>query len=198
MITIDFAEKLAPQILENYFEKRAACYQRQFRLPSPPARDRFDARSYFALATNGNECLGGMRTTVRHSPAAGPLPMEVTCPGLCLKNLFPQLSLDTTPHAEISKLIVHSNEGLLSFQNEIVDRLLKFMLITNNPEPSVPFVFIVAPRLQMRLYTLQAKAMGVSFDVRALPQENWPPELHPFAPVMIQACYLGQSRVELN
>src|SRR6266478_3802472 len=110
MIAINFAEHLAPEILENYFDKRAACYQRQFRLPSPPSRrDKFDADSYFALATDGQECVGGMRTTVRRSSQAGPLPMEVTCPGLCLKSLFPHLNLDSTPHAEISKLIVHSN-----------------------------------------------------------------------------------------
>lgn len=198
-ISVTFANRLAPRFLENYFDKRAACYQRQFNLPTPPKRqDKFDAESYIVLATDGQECVGGLRTTVRRSSHAGLLPMEVTCPGLRLQNVFPELDLDSTAHAEISKLIVHSNQGSLSFRNGIADRLLKFMLLTNNPEPSVPFVFILAPRLQMRLCSLQARAFGLNSEIRPLPEAFWPPELHPFAPVSILACYLAPSRVHLN
>lgn len=191
-ITVTFAEQLAPAILENYFDKRAAWYQQRLNLPTCPVRqDEFDAESYIVLATDGQECVGGLRATVRRPSEAGSLPMEEACPGLRLKDVFPELGLDSTPHAEISKLIVHSNRSPLTFQNGIVDRLLKFMLVTNNPEPSVPFVFIMAPRLQMRIYTSQARALGVDFETRTVPDAWLPPVLRPFAPVLIQACYLA-------
>jgi hypothetical protein len=191
-ITVTFAEQLAPAILENYFDKRAAWYQKRLNLPVCPARrDAFDAASHIVLATDGQECVGGLRATVRRPFQAGSLPMEEAVPGLRLKDIFPELGLESTPHAEISKLIVHSNRGPLTFQNGIVDRLLRFMLVTNNPEPSVPFVFIMAPRLQMRIYTSQARALGVDFETRPVPEAWLSPVLRPFAPVLIQACYLA-------
>ena len=198
-ITVTFADQLAPAILENYFDKRAAWYQQRLNLPTRPVRqDEFDAESYIVLATDGQECVGGLRATVRRPSETGSLPMEETCPGLRLPAIFPELGLESTSHAEISKLIVHSNLGPLSFQNGIVDRLLKFMLLTNNPEPTVPFVFIMAPRLQMRIYTSHARALGVNFETRLVPDSMLPPVLQPFAPVLIQACYLAPSRVYLN
>ena len=198
-ITVTFADQLAPAILENYFDKRAAWYQQRLNLPSCPVRkDEFDAESCFVLATDGHECVGGLRATIRRPSRQGPLPMEGACPGLRLKDVFPELGLESTPHAEISKLIVHSSRHSLLFQNGIVDRLLKFMLVTNNPEPTIPFVFILAPRVQMRIYTSQARALGVNFETRLVPDTVLPEVLRPFAPVMIQACYLDSSRIDLN
>ena len=198
-ITVTFADQLAPAILENYFDKRAAWYQQRLNLlVCPKRRDEFDDESCFVLATDGQECVGGLRATVRRPRQAGRLPMESCCPGLRLSDVFPDLDLEATPHAEISKLIVHSSRGPLSFQNGIVDRLLKFMLVTNNPEPTVPFVFILAPRVQMRIYTSQARALGVNFETRLVPDTVLPGVLRPFAPVMIQACYLDSARNYLN
>ena len=198
-ITIKFADQLAPAILENYFDKRAAWYQQRLHLPVCPKRqDEFDAESCFVLATDGHECVGGLRATLRRPSRQGPLPMEGACPGLRLKDVFPELGLESTPHVEISKLIVHSSQRSLLFQNDIVDRLLKFMLVTNNPEPTVPFVFILAPRVQMRIYTSQARALGVNFETRLVSETLLPAVLRPFAPVLIQACYLDSSRVYLN
>jgi hypothetical protein len=138
MIQVTFAEMLAPEILENYFDKRAAWYQQRLNLSTRPLRkDQFDAKSYIVLATDGYECVGGLRATIRQPSKQHPLPMEEACPGLRLQDVFPELRLDSTPHAEISKLIVHSSQQSLTFQNGIADRLLKFMLITNNPEPTV-------------------------------------------------------------
>lgn len=198
-ITVTFADQLAPEILENYFDKRAVWYQQRLNLPTRHARrDEFDAHSHIVLATDGAECVGGLRATVRQSSLGARLPMEILCPGLRLESVFPDLGLETTPHAEISKLIVHSTRHPLLFQNDIVDRLLKFTLFTHNPEPTVPLVFILAPRLQMRIYTSQARALGVNFETRQVPEACLIPELRAQAPIMIQACHLAPSRVHLN
>jgi hypothetical protein len=198
-ITIEFADQLAPHILENYFDKRAAWYQQRLNLPTRHARrDEFDANSHIILATDGQECVGGLRATIRRSSLGERLPMETACPGLRLESVFPDLGLESTPHAEISKLIVHSTRHSLLFQNDIVDRLLRFTLFTHNPEPTVPLVFILAPRLQMRIYTSHARALGVNFETRQVPDACLIPVLQARAPIMIQACYLVPSRVHLN
>jgi hypothetical protein len=161
-------------------------------------RDEFDANSHIVLATDGEECLGGLRANIRRSCLGARLPMEILCPGLRLENVFSDLGLECTPHAEISKLIVHSSRHPLLFQNDIMVRMLKFMLVTNNPDPTVPLVFILAPKLQMRIYTSQARALGVKFETRQVPDECLIPELRAQAPIMIQACFLTNSRVHLN
>jgi hypothetical protein len=192
-INIDLARHLAPSFLEDYFDKRAALYQRAFNLPFQPARqDEFDANSHFVLATDAEECLGGLRATVRH-PGTNPtrLPLEKNCQGLRLQEIFPDLHLDRTSHAELSKLIVHSGRARLGPSNDVMERLLKFALITHNPEPSVKYAFIFAPRVRMRMYTMQARWMGVQFETRQVPDEFTPPELRPFGPTFIQACYLA-------
>jgi hypothetical protein len=198
-ITVAFANRLAPEILENYFDKRAAWYQQRLNLPTRHARqDEFDAHSHIVLATDGHECVGGLRATIRQSSLGKRLPMEIVCPQLRLENLFPDLGLEFTPHAELSKLIVHSSRHSLSFQNDIVDRLLRFTLFTHNPEPTVPVVFILAPKLQMRIYTSQARTLGLNFDVRQVPEALLISELQAQAPIFIQACYLAPPRIQLN
>jgi hypothetical protein len=198
-ITVTFGERMAPHILESYFDKRAAWYQQRLNLPHRHARrDKFDDCSHIVLATDGEECVGGLRATVRWPSQVGPLPMEVLCPRLRLQDVYPDLRLESTPHAEISKLIVHSSRGPLSFHNKIAERLLEFLLLTDNPEPSVPFVFILAPRLQMRLYTAQARALGVNFETRPVPESCLIPELRAQAPIMIMACHLADSRSQLE
>lgn len=67
---VDFAECLPAVIRADYFARRAAWFRHQAGVPDlATGRDEYDDLGYTVLATDGHECLGGVRVTGRRPGA---------------------------------------------------------------------------------------------------------------------------------
>jgi len=177
-LTVDFAGRLPPALLDEYFELRNWWYGRRHGIDGEAApRDAFDDESLHVLATDGRRCLGGARITIREAGAGRPLPMEALCDGLSVAGMFPDLPLDRAAHAEFSKLIVARREGALPFHNTVADRIFRFLWGPDNPRPDVRYALSFAPRAQSRIYRALADAHGLSVHARPVPPELVPPSI---------------------
>lgn len=174
-IVVEFADRLPPAVRADYLAKRTGWFLERAKLPGYDAgSDEYDAVSYTVLATDGRECLGGVRATVRSPGDALPLPMEAQCRGLALPGLFPQLGLDRLPYAEFSKLLVCGGGRPLSFTNDVALRLFRFLLIEHNPRPDVGYVFSWSNQRCDRLYRALGDAFGLEQFAAAIPADILP------------------------
>jgi hypothetical protein len=174
-VQLGFHHEFAPSIVQDYFRKRAEWYER--RIAAPPEasrRDDYDDRSHIVLASDGRQCLGGLRATVRQPGDPRLLPTERLCAGLSVFELFPEAGLRDRPHAELSKLVILSDDGPPSYTNDLAFRLLHFLLKERNPEPGVEYALISASRLHSRMYRGLGRMMGLRPVVRELPLELIP------------------------
>lgn len=184
---VDFADRLPPEVLEGYFTRRSDWYEQRNGLPREfGARDTFDDVSYIVLAAEGTRCLGGARATVSSPDAPRLLPMETLCPGLQLGDLFPDLPLATTAHAEFSRLVV---DGSLGLGNDLALRLFTFLL-RNNPRPDVRYCFSITATARNRMYRALARANRLEHHARTVPEALIPPVLRPFGPQTVQVYHL--------
>lgn len=175
-LTVDFAGRLPPALLDEYFELRNWWYGHRLGIAGEVApRDAFDDESLHVLASDGQRCVGGARITIREAGAGRPLPMEAQCEGLSVARLFPDLPLDRAAHAELSKLIVARREGALPHHNAVADRIFRFLWGPHNPRPDVRYAFSFAPRAQSRIYRALADAHGLAVQARPVPPELVPP-----------------------
>ena len=170
-IRIGFHTEFDPSILDDYFRKRLAWYeQRLAASPAVSGRDEFDDSSYIVLASDGRECLGGLRATVRRPADRWSLPTERVCAGLRIADLFPEVDLAGAPHAELAKLVITSDSGPPAFTNDLAFRLLHFLLKERNPEPDVAYALIAGSHRHARLYRGLGRMMGLAPISRAIPR----------------------------
>src|SRR5262245_16506924 len=107
-VQIGLQDDFDPAIVDDYFRKRVTWYQQRISgSAAVSGRDEFDDRSHLVLASDGRQCLGGLRATVRRPGDGRLLPTEHIFRGLDLASLFPGIDL-TQPHAELSKLVIAS------------------------------------------------------------------------------------------
>jgi hypothetical protein len=169
-VRFGFPHEFDPAIVQDYFRKRVEWYEKRIAAPLETSRrDEFDDRSHIVLATDGRQCLGGLRATVRRPGDRRPLPTEVICSGLRISDLFPEVDLQNQPHAELSKLVIVSDAGPLAFGNDLAFRLLHFLLRERNPEPDVLYALIGGSRRHARLYRGLGRLMGLRPLVRSIP-----------------------------
>lgn len=175
---VDFADRLPPAIRRDYLARRTSWFVERAGVPNYAAGpDAYDDVSYTVLATDGQECLGGVRATVRFPGDPMLLPLEKQCRGLYLPRLFPQLRLDETPHAEFSRLLVQAHGRPLALTNDIAYRLFRFLLLEQNPQPAVRYVFSWSNQRSDRLYQRLGNAFGLEQVVVPVPDELVPEAL---------------------
>lgn len=195
VITVDFAERLPPALLAEYFELRNWWYGQRLGVKGDPApRDEFDDTSTIVLATDGRRCVGGARVTVCEPEAPRRLPMETLCPGLRLARLFPDLPLATTAHAEFSKLVVARRDGAMSFRNTVANRIFGFLWGADNPRPDVRYAFSLAATSSSRIYRALADAHGLRWHAIPAPREFVPAELDPVGRFSVQVYVLDAAQ----
>jgi hypothetical protein len=169
-VRVGFRQDFDAAVLEDYFRKRVEWYERRLDAPATASqKDEFDERSHIVLATDGRQCLGGLRATVRRPDDVRPLPTERVCGGLNVFELFPDVDLPHTPHAELSKLVIVSDDGPPPFTNDVGVRLLRFLLLEANPEPDVAYALIGGGRRHARMYTHLGRLMGLRAISRPIP-----------------------------
>lgn len=71
--------------------------------------DLYDKLGVVIIARKGNLCLGGVRLIIREGDESWDLPME--CDDFKIRNLFPDLKLNSERHAEISRFAVVEDTG---------------------------------------------------------------------------------------
>ncbi len=170
-IRIAFDREFDPSILDDYFRKRVAWYEQRIAASSAVSgRDEFDDRSYIVLASDGRQCFGGLRATVRRPGDTSLLPTEAVCRGLRIADLFPEADLAGRPHAELAKLVITTDDGPPAFTNDLAFRLLHFLLRERNPEPDVAYALIAGSRRHARLYQGLGHLMGLRGVSRIIPR----------------------------
>lgn len=177
-LTVDFAERFPPALLDEYFELRNWWYGRRHRLEGDVApRDAFDDESIHVLASDGARCIGGARVTIREAGDTRPLPMEVLCPGLSAARVFPELPLERVARAEFSKLVVARRDGAMPLGNGIAGRIFGFLWGPDNPRTDVRYALSLAPTYQSRIYRALANAHGLPHLACPVPPELVPPTI---------------------
>lgn len=173
-VKIAFADEFAPHILEDYYNKRDSWAKERLGLPDAyhGFKDKFDDSSYIIVATDGHECLGGLRVSVCRAEKSDLLPMEAG--GLRLHSLFPELSLGDVCYAEISRLIIKKGGDALSYENTIGYQLMQFLLGQEHSESDIQYVFSIAPKQQSRLYAMMAKLLQIKCQKKRINTELLP------------------------
>jgi hypothetical protein len=189
-VQIGLKDDCDPAIVEDYYRKRVTWYQqRSSGSAAVSGRDQFDDRSYLVLASDGRQCLGGLRATVRRPGDGTVLPTEHLFRGLDLASLFPGVDL-ARPHAELSKLVISSGDGPLALTNNIAFDLLNFVLREKNPAPDVAWVLMSCNRRTARLYEALTRRIGLKkHDIAEIPAS--------LIPAAIQEVAKGDASVVL-
>jgi hypothetical protein len=196
-VQIGFKDDFDQAIVEDYYRKRVTWYQRRISgSAAVSGRDQFDDRSYLVLASDGRQCLGGLRATVRRPGDGTVLPAEHVFRGLDIASLFPGVDL-ARPHAELAKLVISSDEGPLALTNNIAFDLLTFVLREKNPAPDLAYVLMACNRRTARLYEALIRRIGLKqHGIAEIPVSCIPAAIHEIAKGDASAILLADLETE--
>lgn len=153
--------------LTQYHRLRKIIYATDLGLDVAPIADDFDPVSHTLTVINRQRCVGGVRLTLHHHSPAKMLPMETEY--FQLRYLLPELSLETSVYAEISRLIL-----LPEFRDGEVTKRMYKEINRKCRQLGVNYLFAITPYAQARRYMLSSKQLGFSIkmaDVK-IPEEQ--------------------------
>ncbi len=181
------ADEFPPAILDDYFHKRQSWYyQRRGIADLAAERDAFDEEGLIVLASDGTECLGGVRLNTRAPGDMRPFPSEVLLPGLSVRAAFPGLALDGVTVGEMGKLLIAGQTRGLPYNNRILLRMALCLLEMNRQGPQAHFAFLSTRTRALRIYRQIAKITRLPFETCAVPQHLVPNKLHTLGDVSLQ------------
>lgn len=168
---IDFAHNLPKEIVEDYYRKRSSIYQERLQLENFNGdKDTLDDQSFIVIATDGEQCIGGLRATVSANNTL--LPLENY--GIRLTHLFPEFQLENKTVVEISRLIVDSNSKDLHCHNNVLMNMLTFLLDHRNLVTEINYIFLCTGKAQIRLYRSFMNEFNLSEFHKKIDQEKIP------------------------
>ncbi len=97
-------------MLHQYYRLRETMYRKIFHTDEFNGQeDVHDKIGHVLIARRGKLCLGGCRLTIREADEMWDMPMETN--GFVLRNVFPELPLNSFKHGEISRFAIMEDTG---------------------------------------------------------------------------------------
>ncbi len=192
-VRVGLADEFPPAILDDYFHKRQTWFVERRGTPDYDAgRDAFDDEpsSLIALASDGRECLGGVRLTIRTPRDNSPFPSEELLPGLAVREAFPDLKLDEVTVGEMGKLLIAGRQGSLPFNNRILLRIAVCLLGLNRAGPQAKYAFLSTQTRFVRIYQQIANVTRLPYQSYAVPDSLIPSALSHLGEQVLQVYQL--------
>jgi len=185
------ADEFPPAILDDYFHKRQSWYyQRRGIADLAAERDVFDEEGLIVLASDGTECLGGVRLNTRTPGDIRPFPSEELLPGLSVRASFPALALDNVTVGEMGKLLIAGQERGLPYDNRILLRMALCLLEMNRQGPQAHFAFLSTRTRALRIYRQIARITRLPFETYTVPEYLRPEKLDALGDIALQIYQL--------
>lgn len=165
-VRVGLASEFPPAILDDYFRKRETWYVERRGIPDYNAgRDAVDdlPSTLIVLASDGQECLGGVRLTVHKPDDSEPFASELLLEGSKVRDIFPELDLRNRTIGEMSKLLIASRDGGLPFDNRILLRIAIYLLDLNRRGPRTQYAILTTPTRYVPIYQQIAKVTRLPF-----------------------------------
>jgi hypothetical protein len=173
-IVYEFTQDRA--LIHQYHRLLEAMYSRIYAAQNFVADDVYDKLSYVLVARRGRLCLGGCRLTVREYDERWKLPLESE--GFIMRDVFPELPLDSVRHGEISRFAIMEDAG----DEDIFHGLCKVMY-QKVIELQVHYLFAKSTYTLARNWRLIANSLGVKTtkicdhlnvpEHPAIPDQKW-------------------------
>ena len=131
------------------------------------AEDSFDKHSSFIIARQGHQCVGGARITVSNTAHRSALPMEKN--DFVLKDLLPELSLDSCAYGEISRLAILPDFRKGQILPEMLRRAIRWGIAEG-----LQYAFTLSPVALARNYRQLGQVFGIDWKISdiAIPQRE--------------------------
>ena len=153
-VTFEFTQDKA--LLHQYYRLREIMYNKTFNVEDYNwGEDFYDKIGHILIARKGNLCLGGCRLIIREGDEEWAMPME--CEELNLRKTFPELSLDKTRHAEISRFAVMEDCGEANIFSGLCELMYDKVMSSD-----IHYLFVKSPYAMARSWRFIANSFGVN------------------------------------
>lgn len=170
---INTAANLHPKIVEQYFAKRDLWNKQRNNAPDFHGdKDRFDDLNHIVIATDGDQCFGGVRLNgSRYSEPL--LPMEQH--GLRVSQMFPEFELERKTYVELSKFVVCEEGKALPPNNRVMYDIIHYCLYRMCETKDIDYMFAWSGKTHIRIYQImgrifQYQTVTKQVDVKFVPE----------------------------
>ena len=155
-----FHNNMKHKLVNDYFNLRGQVFKSYWNLEHfSGEEDAFDQDAYILILHKNNKCIGGARLVVHSPENNSPLPLETE--GFQIKDLFPNLHLDKTVYAELSRVVL--DEG---YRKGGYSSFLYYLIGQKSQSLNIKYVFACAPLCQARMSKIACRKVGIPLEIK--------------------------------